>query len=86
MPVVEHRHIVKLLCTSENAAENVVKTLATEDDFHWVREGGHNAVAIGYLDPGFPMDVADWAEQHGYAEDSEVDATKRSAQKNMGLL
>lgn len=85
--VVDHRHIVKLVCISEDAAKMVVKELdRPDDDLHWLREGGHNIVAIGYINPRWPMDVAEWAHSNEYAHDDDASRTIVEAQKNLGLL
>jgi hypothetical protein len=43
------------------------------DTGHTIRQDG-NVVVIGYYDPRWPMDVAAWAFNNGYAHDAEAAA------------
>ena len=60
----------RLTCISPEAAATVV-TEATRpgDTIHTVRQDGAQVV-IGWHDPRWPMDVAEWAHQNGHAHDT----------------
>ena len=63
---------VRLICKSPDAAEAVVaEATRPGDKDHTVRQEGH-VVLVGYYDARFPLDVADWAFEKGYAWDEDA--------------
>lgn len=60
---------VRLRCLDANhAAAVVAEATRPGDTTHTVaRDGAH--VVIGFQDPRWPMDVAEWAHEHGHAHD-----------------
>ncbi|MEU3665792.1 hypothetical protein [Streptomyces virginiae] len=62
----------RLTCISPEAAAAVVaEATRPGDTIHTARQDGA-AVVIGYYDPRFPMDVADWAFNNGHAHDADA--------------
>lgn len=63
---------VRLTCISPDAAAAVVEEgTRPGDTVHTVRQDGAQVV-IGYHDPRWPMDVADWAFENGHAHDDDA--------------
>lgn len=63
---------VRLTCISPEAAAAVVEEgTRPGDTIHTVRQDGAQVV-IGYLDPRWPIDVADWAFENGHAHDDDA--------------
>ena len=63
---------IRLPCISPAAAAAVVEEATRPGDtVHTVRQDGA-AVVIGYVDFRWPMDVAEWAGEHGHAHDDEA--------------
>ncbi|MEV8634304.1 hypothetical protein AB0395_21880 [Streptosporangium sp. NPDC051023] len=62
----------RLHCISAPAAAAVVaEATRPGDTTHTVRQDGEHVV-IGYHDPRFPMDVAEWAHANGHAHDAQA--------------
>jgi hypothetical protein len=60
---------IRLTCLSPaDAAAVVTEGTRPGDTVHTVRQDGADVV-IGYADPRWPLDVADWAGEHGHASD-----------------
>ncbi|WP_127201724.1 hypothetical protein [Streptomyces sp. Z26] len=63
---------IRLTCISTDAAAAVVaEATRPGDTVHTVRQDGAQVV-IGYLDPRWPLNVADWAGEHGHAHDDDA--------------
>ncbi|KAB7839477.1 hypothetical protein [Streptomyces mobaraensis] len=63
---------IRLTCLTPHAAEAVVEEATRPGDtVHTVRQDGA-CVVIGYHDLRWPMDVADWAHENGYAHDDDA--------------
>lgn len=63
---------VRLTCISPEAAAAVVEEAHRPlDTMHTVRQDGA-VVVIGYYDPRWPLDVADWAFENGHAHDDDA--------------
>ncbi|MCX5239743.1 hypothetical protein OG824_31540 [Streptomyces prunicolor] len=67
----------RLTCLDEQHAATVVSVaedaLRRIDTVHTIRQDGADVV-IGYVDKRWPLDVADWAGEHGHATDSDAAA------------
>jgi hypothetical protein len=64
----------RLACLSPaDAAAVVAEATRPGDPDHTVRQDG-GTVVIGYYDLRWPMDVADWAFEHGHAHDDDAAA------------
>ncbi|MFE4658124.1 hypothetical protein ACFRFJ_15745 [Streptomyces hydrogenans] len=62
----------RLTCISPAAAAAVVaEAIRPGDTVHTVRQDGAQVV-IGYHDKRWPLDVADWAGEHGHAHDDDA--------------
>ncbi|MGW0942933.1 hypothetical protein ACWD4O_10325 [Streptomyces sp. NPDC002623] len=60
----------RLTCLStEDAAAVIEEATRPGDTVHTVHQDGTDVV-IGYFDKRWPLDVADWAGEHGHASDS----------------
>ncbi|MEU6597902.1 hypothetical protein [Streptomyces flaveolus] len=60
----------RLTCLTPNdAAAVVAEATRPGDTTHTVRQEGR-VVVIGYFDKRWPLDVADWAGEHGHCTDS----------------
>lgn len=63
----------RLTCLDEQHAATVVsvaqEAIRRSDSVHTIRQDGADVV-IGYFDKRWPLDVADWAGEHGHATDS----------------
>ncbi|MEV7675060.1 hypothetical protein [Streptomyces sp. NPDC088752] len=65
----------RLTCISPEAAAAVVgEATRPGDTVHTVRQDGCDVV-IGYHDPRWPLDVADWAFSNGHAHDDDAART-----------
>lgn len=61
---------IRLTCLSPDyAAAVVAEATRPGDTVHTVRQDG-TQVVIGCADKWWPLDVADWAGENGYASDS----------------
>ncbi len=59
----------RLQCVSADAAQKVaIEADHSWDDHHASADG--TAVVLTYTDKRYPLDVADWAFQNGYASDA----------------
>lgn len=64
----------RLTCLDEQHAATVVdEATRPGDTVHTVRQDGAEVV-ISYFDKRWPLDVADWAGEHGHATDSDAAA------------
>jgi hypothetical protein len=62
----------RLRCISPEAAAVVVlEATRPGDTTHTIRQDAEHVV-IGYADLRWPMDVAEWAHEHGYAHDGDA--------------
>ncbi|MEV5942707.1 hypothetical protein [Streptomyces sp. NPDC051994] len=62
----------RLVCISAEAAAAVVaEATRPGDSIHTVWQDGATVV-IGYQDLRWPLDVADWAGEHGHAHDDDA--------------
>lgn len=57
--------------SSEAAAVVVLEATRPGDTTHTVRQEAEHVV-IGYADLRYPMDVAEWAHENGYAHDGDA--------------
>ena len=57
--------------TTEDAARVAREADRPGDPCHRARQDGPRVI-ITYLDKRYPLDVADWAFQHGHASDAEA--------------
>ncbi|MFC8676751.1 hypothetical protein ACFUEN_29200 [Streptomyces griseorubiginosus] len=70
----EHMHMadIRLTCLDEQHAAAVIdEATRPGDPDHKVRQEGA-VVVITYFDKRYPLDVADWAGQHGHATDHDA--------------
>lgn len=59
----------RLICLDEEHAAAVIEEATRPGDTtHTVRQEGA-VVVIGYFDKRWPLDVADWAGEHGHCTD-----------------
>jgi len=62
----------RLICLDEtHAAAVVAEATRPGDEVHTVRQDGP-VVVIGYFDKRYPLNIADWAGQHGHASDNDA--------------
>lgn len=62
----------RLVCLDETHAAAVIEEATRPGDtVHTVRQEGP-VVVISYFDKRWPLDVADWAGEHGHASDHEA--------------
>lgn len=59
----------RLQCLSAESAQAVAAYADLPDQNHRARADGPT-VMLSYFDKRYPLDVADWAFEHGHAEDS----------------
>ncbi|MCI3277576.1 hypothetical protein [Streptomyces cylindrosporus] len=63
---------IRLACLDEQHAAAVIAEAHRPDDpDHKVRQDGP-VVVITYFDKRYPLDIADWAGQHGHATDRDA--------------
>ncbi|MDX3111545.1 hypothetical protein [Nonomuraea angiospora] len=63
---------IRLQCLSaESAAAVVNEVTRPADTVHTASQDSHDVV-IGYHDIRFPMDVAEWAFEHGHCHDEDA--------------
>ena len=62
----------RLICLDEEHAKAVIEEATRPGDTtHTVRRDG-KVVVIGYHDKRWPLDVADWAGEHGHCTDHQA--------------
>ena len=59
----------RLQCLSPESAQAVATEADMPEQNHRARAEG-SAVVLAYFDKRYPLDVAEWAFEHGHAEDS----------------
>jgi hypothetical protein len=57
-----------LQCLSATSARTVAEEASGHDPDHYARADG-TAVVLTYFDKRYPLDVAEWAFEHGHADD-----------------
>lgn len=65
---------LRLTCLdTQHAAAVIAEATRPGDQVHTVRQDGP-VVVISYFDKRYPLDIADWAGEHGHASDTEAAA------------